>query len=218
MDAEWQSDLLLLQLQFVTWNVTEHFSFYFNKKKSHKGSHLQSSFSPNITEQFWQDTKVYFLVLVTQHGPGWQEVRAHRRSLFLASLAVIIGSFLASDIALTVSRCFHWQTQSSISVGKRLPLCKVGNWGLPSEHSLISIFTTQWYISKSGGRFGNVSTWMILSFRNSLTMRIATIITSFVHVFREFAFSQCNAKRFWQRLEMSYLFEASQSHQMKAKE
>lgn len=26
-DAEWQSDLLLLQLQFVTWNVTEHFSF-----------------------------------------------------------------------------------------------------------------------------------------------------------------------------------------------
>lgn len=33
MDAEWQSDLLLLQLQFVTWNVTEHFSFYFRKKK-----------------------------------------------------------------------------------------------------------------------------------------------------------------------------------------
>lgn len=33
MDAEWQSDLLLLQLQFVTWNVTEHFSFYFKKKK-----------------------------------------------------------------------------------------------------------------------------------------------------------------------------------------
>jgi len=32
MDAEWQSDLLLLQLQFVTWNVTEHFSFYFTKK------------------------------------------------------------------------------------------------------------------------------------------------------------------------------------------
>lgn len=28
MDAEWQSDLLLLQLQFVTWNVTEHFSFH----------------------------------------------------------------------------------------------------------------------------------------------------------------------------------------------
>lgn len=32
MDAEWQSDLLLLQLQFVTWNVTENFSFYFKKK------------------------------------------------------------------------------------------------------------------------------------------------------------------------------------------
>lgn len=218
MDAEWQSDLLLLQLQFVTWNVTEHFSFYFNKKKIPQritpSKQLQSKHYRAVLTRY----QVYFLVLVTQHGPGWQEVRAHCRSLFLASLAVIIGSFLASDIALTVSRCFHWQTQSSISVGKRLPLCKVGNWGLPSEHSLISIFTTQWYISKSGGRFGNVSTWMILSFRNSLTMRIATIITSFVHVFREFAFSQCNAKRFWQRLEMSYLFEASQSHQMKAKE
>lgn len=34
MDAEWQSDLLLLQLQFVTWNVTEHFSFYFKKKNN----------------------------------------------------------------------------------------------------------------------------------------------------------------------------------------
>lgn len=53
MDAEWQSDLLLLQLQFATWNVTEHFSFYFNKKKNPTKDHtfkaasvqtLQSSF------------------------------------------------------------------------------------------------------------------------------------------------------------------------------
>lgn len=39
MDAEWQSDLLLLQLQFVTWNVTGHFSFpfffFFNPTKDH---------------------------------------------------------------------------------------------------------------------------------------------------------------------------------------
>lgn len=39
MDAEWQSDLLLLQLQFVTWNVTEHFSFYFKKKKNPAKDH-----------------------------------------------------------------------------------------------------------------------------------------------------------------------------------
>lgn len=39
MDAEWQSDLLLLQLQFVTWNVTEHFSFYLKKKKSPAKDH-----------------------------------------------------------------------------------------------------------------------------------------------------------------------------------
>lgn len=60
MDAEWQSDLLLLQLQFVTWNVTEHFSFYFKKKNPTKDHTFKAASVQTLQSSFDKILKCIF--------------------------------------------------------------------------------------------------------------------------------------------------------------
>lgn len=113
----------------------------------------------------------------------------------------------------SASKCFHCQKQSSVSIGKWVPLCNPGNWGLPIAHTLLQIFLHPELWVKTLWSFWKHT--YLLDIVSVLTIRIATIQHLLLMCFVNLPSARVMRKEFYKDKQLP--FEASESHQMKAK-